>query len=137
MVDHSQPLRTEHVVVSMTAQQRQILADLARINTKSEDDFSYLLLQIGMAQFLKELNRHDPRNPDRPDDPCSDPGQDCLWRVVGWDPVARRFNLLLGLVRAPRRDIALTLALTKYGKYYTDIQIRGEPIPDLPKGVVE
>lgn len=72
-----------------------------------------------------------PRGTDGPMDECNPPG-DCLWRVTGYDPKRKQYNLLLGLVRAPRRDIALTIAQHKYGPYYKDIQIRGEPIADLP-----
>lgn len=75
------------------------------------------------------------RPPESPEDECGpadSPPHDCLWRVTAFDPVTNRYNMLLGLVRAPRRDIALTIAVSKFGKYYRDIKIRGEPIPDRP-----
>ncbi len=70
----------------------------------------------------------------KPEDDCGPAASehDCLWRACGLDPVSGRFNMLLGLVRAPRRDVALTIAVSKYGKWYRDIEIRGEPIPDRP-----
>lgn len=72
---------------------------------------------------------------DRPKDECGEaaraPG-DCLWRVVGFDVARREYTMLVGLVRAPRRDIALTIAVSRYGRTHRDIQIRGEPIPDDP-----
>jgi hypothetical protein len=64
-----------------------------------------------------------------PDPGKADPAHECLWRVAGYDPKARTYKLLLGLVRAPSRDVALTLAQHKY-KEYRDISIRGEPIAD-------
>lgn len=64
-------------------------------------------------------------------DKCPPPDVDCLWRVRGISRATQQLRQIVGLVRAPTREAALRVAQAKYGQLYSDLEIRGDPIPTI------